>query len=361
MRIAAQDTLAKVYTLEATAEHSAAGGAAIGTSLGDAEVARVEECLRLALHRADHPDAAAASRGSHHGWASGPWLDTLGLGEAVGSALLRRLRGRSADRGWLEREFVVALGLRGGKALVRALLHERAATADEGDGSLMEAVCDCVWSGVVSLAEGHVDDAGSRPTDHGYPGVGVPSFAGSARGGDEMGTSFLSLGGGGGGGGGGGSVARSVGGGSVARSVGGGSVARSVGGGGGGTAFGDAALAAALSAPPPTSTSVTGGQSPRQVTFPHVPPSASSHGAPPARRAEGARARRALDPHLQQVASPEGELRAGELRAPPSTGVYRQHPPPPLDTYQPSMGGDDDEADRVWGQMYDDARQQASR
>lgn len=147
------DALAKVYTLEARAGnasgmlHGGGGGGGppqpLVTPLSVAEIERLEECLQAAL------DAAATPAAAHATWNAAAWLDSAGLCEVVGSALLRRLRGpppgahgspRGEDRRdvWLERAFVAALGARGGKPLLKSLLLET---------PLVEDVCECIWRG----------------------------------------------------------------------------------------------------------------------------------------------------------------------------------------------------------------------
>ena len=137
------DTLAKMYTLQGSA------GVLPVRELNEAERTRLEECMRDAL------DASSTADAKHAGWSSSNWLESLGVSEAIGGAIFKRLRGGApAERVWLERQFVSCLASKGGYSLVRALLLE---------ANLADELATKVWNGVVELAAG--GDAGGG----GYP------------------------------------------------------------------------------------------------------------------------------------------------------------------------------------------------
>ena len=142
------DTLAKMYTLQGSA------GVLPVRELSEAERTRLEECMRDALDAASTAEADA----KHAGWSSSNWLESLGVSEAIGSAIFKRLRGGApAERVWLERQFVSSLASKGGYSLVRALLL---------DGNFADEIATRVWNGVVELAAGGgAGDAGGG----GYP------------------------------------------------------------------------------------------------------------------------------------------------------------------------------------------------
>ena len=84
---ASQDTLAKLYAVESErARGGILGGA---SSLNETTTAQLEECLLFARDASAETDPGS--------WSAATWLDSLGLGEAIAAALLKRLRGRSSQ------------------------------------------------------------------------------------------------------------------------------------------------------------------------------------------------------------------------------------------------------------------------
>ena len=133
------DALAQVYTLQGGA------GGSVARELTEVEESQLEECLHHALETASSlPPHQSASMNA--AWNTSAWLESLGLGEAVGMALLRRLRGSGpAERVWLERQFLGALASKGGYPLVRAVLLET---------NLVDELSTRVWNGLVEMAGG---------------------------------------------------------------------------------------------------------------------------------------------------------------------------------------------------------------
>jgi hypothetical protein len=125
-----------VYTLERK-------GVASSSSLTDDEVAEITKVIDFALDHSYQDSAQGAVARTE--WTAAKWLDdSLSLGGLVGRSLVHRLGGRSAELPGLERGFIVGLGRRGGKQLVKGLLLE---------SDLVGEVCDCIWPAVQRLAE----------------------------------------------------------------------------------------------------------------------------------------------------------------------------------------------------------------
>ena len=174
---ASQDTLAKLYAVESErARGGILGGA---SSLNETTTAQLEECLLFARDASAETDPGS--------WSAATWLDSLGLGEAIAAALLKRLRGRSSQRAWLERAFVSALGKKGGRELVRCLLLDNAPL-------LIDALSDRVWRGIDAIADEDLSLARTAEAEQ-----RALSQLGLGQAGDDYGGN---LGGGGGGGGG---------------------------------------------------------------------------------------------------------------------------------------------------------------
>lgn len=148
------DSLARVYKLEADRDNGygvhAAGGALAGGSVGltDDETQLLERCLLHARDEAEESWRGGSGSALEAEWSAADWMDEqLRFGEPLAGVLLHRLRGRGGGSSgtWRpERAFVGALGAKGGRALVRALLLE---------GGVVDAVCETVWRGIDALAD----------------------------------------------------------------------------------------------------------------------------------------------------------------------------------------------------------------
>ena len=159
---------AEVYALQGQA---GTGGHA--RPLSEEEESQLGRCMRHALETASDAEQEVAARDGS--WSATRWLDTLGLGEAVGGALFHRLRGGApAERQWLERPFVSSLAGRGGYSLIKAMLLET---------SIIDELSTRLWRGMVEVAAG--SDAGDGAMTAGAASVFAAPPEGSATDGNK--------------------------------------------------------------------------------------------------------------------------------------------------------------------------------